>query len=249
MADLLVVENLVKSFGALRAVDDVSFSVAEGEVLGIAGPNGSGKSTLFNAITGIPYRPTSGRVSFAGERIDTLSPHRIARSGLARTFQTETDFETLSVFDNVLVALVAAKPSLGHGERMRLALSALDFVGYAGDPARPAGEISVYDRKILMLATAMALEPRILLLDEPASGLSRPEVLRTVDLIRRIGEAGVTIMVIEHVISLLLSVCDRLIVLNFGTKLAEGDPQAVVRDPAVVNAYVGTARADDDAAA
>lgn len=249
MTDLLVVENLVKSFGALRAVDDVSFSVAEGEVLGIAGPNGSGKSTLFNAITGIPYRPTSGRVSFAGERIDTLPPHRIARTGLARTFQTETDFETLSVFDNVLVALVAAKPSLGHGERMRLARSALDFVGYAGDPARPAGEISVYDRKILMLATAMALEPRILLLDEPASGLSRPEVLRTVDLIRRIGEAGVTIMVIEHVISLLLSVCDRLIVLNFGTKLAEGDPQAVVRDPAVVTAYVGTARADDDAAA
>lgn len=249
MADLLVVENLVKSFGALRAVDDVSLAVAEGEVLGIAGPNGSGKSTLFNAITGIPYRPTSGRVSFAGSRIDTLPAHHVARAGIARTFQTETDFETLSVLDNVLVALVAAKPAAGHAERMRLAEAALGFLGFEGDLRRPAGEISVFDRKILMLATAMALEPRMLLLDEPASGLSRPEVLKTVELIRRINAAGVTIMVIEHVISLLLSVSDRLIVLNFGTKLAEGDPQAVVRDPAVVSAYVGAGGADGHAAA
>jgi branched-chain amino acid transport system ATP-binding protein len=244
MADLLIAETVTKTFGALRAVDDISFTVAEGEVLGIAGPNGSGKSTLFNTITGIPYRPTSGRITFAGNRIDGLSPHLIAKAGIARTFQTETDFESLSVLDNALIPLVSQHPDKSHRERVGLAEELLDFVGFDDNPARPASEVSVFDRKLLMLATALAMQPRLLLLDEPASGLSRPEVQKTSEVIEKINATGVTIMLIEHVISLLLSVSNRLIVLNFGSKLAEGEPQTVVRDPRVVEAYVG-AGADD----
>lgn len=247
MPALLAAENVTKTFGALRAVDGVSFEVDAGEILGIAGPNGSGKSTLFNAITGIPFHPTSGRITFDGQRIERMAPHDIARAGVARTFQTETDFESLSVLDNALVPLVAMNPSAGHAERVRKAEELLDFVGLEGSPARPANELSVFDRKLLMIATAMALEPRVLLLDEPASGLSRPEVQKTGDLIRKINQSGVTILLIEHVISLLLAVCGRLIVLNFGRLLAEGEPEAVVRDPRVVEAYMGAGAVDDAA--
>lgn len=248
MAELLVAENVTKTFGALRAVDDLSFSVAEGEVLGIAGPNGSGKSTLFNTITAIPYHANSGRISFAGRRIEGLSPHAIAMAGIARTFQTETDFESLSVLDNLLVPLVAANPSFSHAERVRQAEDTMVFVGYDGDPDRLASDLSVFDRKLLMLATALALKPRMLLLDEPASGLSRPEVQKTSELITKINASGVTIMLIEHVISLLVSVSNRLIVLNFGGKLAEGDPNTVVRDASVIEAYLGSGAIDDAAA-
>ncbi|MEQ8651590.1 MAG: ATP-binding cassette domain-containing protein [Kiloniellales bacterium] len=249
MADLLTVEKVTKTFGALRAVDGISFQVGEGEVLGIAGPNGSGKSTLFNALTAIPYPANSGRITFCGRRIDRLSPHRIARAGIARTFQTETDFETLSVLDNAMIPLIAAKTGASHGARLRLAEETCALVGLAGDLQRPASELSIFDRKLLMLASALALKPKLLLLDEPASGLSRPEVQKTTDVIRQINAMGVTIMLIEHVIPLLLSVSQRLIVLNFGRKLAEGEPERVVRDPLVVEAYLGAEARDDGAAA
>lgn len=249
MTDLLVLDDVGKSFGALRAVDGVSFSVAAGEVLGIAGPNGSGKSTLFNIITGIPFRPDRGAITFAGERIERLAPHLIARRGIARTFQTETDFETLSVEDNMLTALAQRRDGLGHAERVREARRLLDFVGVAAAPDRTAGEISVFDRKKLMIATALALRPKLLLLDEPASGLSQPEVEGTIALIRAINATGVAIVLIEHVISLLMSVSARLVVLNFGSVLASGDPVDVVRDPRVVEAYLGAGAGRDLAAA
>ncbi len=240
MTDLLVVENVTKSFGALRAVDGVSLAAAEGEILGIAGPNGSGKSTLFNAITGIPFHPDSGRIFFAGEPIERLPAYRIAQRGVARTFQTETDFETLSVLDNVLIGMISRNHPADHASRVRRAEELLAFVGLDTDPDRPAGELSVFDRKCLMLATALSLEPRLLLLDEPASGLARPDVLRTTELIRKINASGITVILIEHVVSLLLSVSRRLIVLNFGRVLAEGEPALVVRDPRVVEAYLGS---------
>jgi len=249
MADMLVVEEVTKTFGALRAVDGVSFRVSEGEVLGIAGPNGSGKSTLFNTLTGIPYHANSGRIAFEGRRIERLRPHRIARAGIARTFQTETDFESLTVLDNVLIPLVAAGIGEGHAGRVALAEETCGLVGLEGDLARPASALSVFDRKLLMVASALALEPKLLLMDEPASGLSRPEVKQTTDLIRRINARGTTIILIEHVIPLLLSVSHRLIVLNFGRLLAEGDPETVMADPRVIEAYIGAGAGDDSAAA
>ena len=249
MATLLTVENVGKSFGALRAVDGISFEVAEDEIVGIAGPNGSGKSTLFNIITSLPYRADRGRITFAGRSIERLPPHRIARAGIARTFQTETDFESLSILDNVLIGMKPDELARDRAHRRERALEILTFVGVEDDPERPVGEVSVFDRKRLMIASALAGGPRLLLLDEPASGLSRPDVESMDLLIRRINERGIAVVLIEHVISLMLSVAHRLIVLNFGQVMAEGAPESVVRDPQVVEAYLGPGVRHDDALA
>ncbi len=236
---LLAVEAVSKSFGALRAVDAVSFDVRAGEVFGIAGPNGSGKSTLFNVISGIPFGPDSGRVAFDGHDLHSLRGHRIARLGLARTFQRETSFDTLSVLDN---ALMGAAYGLGRraGPPARAAAAALEFTGFApGSFARPASELSVYDRKRLMLASALAMRPSLVMLDEPASGLTRPEIELLVALIRRVAASGAAVLLIEHVLTVLLSLSDRLMVLNQGRVLTLGEPSTVVRDREVVRAYLG----------
>ncbi|MBM3517135.1 MAG: ABC transporter ATP-binding protein [Alphaproteobacteria bacterium] len=240
MADVLVVENVVKTFGALRAVDGVSLSVREGEVFGVAGPNGSGKSTLFNIITGIPFHADSGRILFDGTPIERMPPHAICRAGIARTFQTETDFETLSLFDNVKLGTVYGHArGMSEEEQRRVTRETLEFVGLGGDHDRPAGDISVFDKKRLMIASALATKPRLLLLDEPASGLTRPEIRETSALIRRLSETGVTIVLIEHVLPLLLTVSNRLMVLNFGQVLTEGHPKEVVKNEQVIEAYLG----------
>ena len=240
---LLVVEAASKSFGALRAVDRVSFAVEPGEVFGIAGPNGSGKSTLFNVISAIPFSPDEGRVLFEGRDLRGLKGHHVARLGLARTFQRETSFETLSVFDNALMGATYGLAGSASGPVVPRVVEALDFAGFerAGF-RRPASELSVYDRKCLMLATALAMAPRLLLLDEPASGLTKPETEALIALIRRVAAVGVTILLIEHVLTVLLALSQRLMVLNQGRVLVLGDPETVVRDPEVVRAYLGDRR-------
>lgn len=242
--DILVVENARKSFGQLRAVDEISFAVRAGEIFGIAGPNGSGKSTLFNIMTAIPFSADGGTFTFDGRRIERLAAHRICQSGVARTFQKETTFDSLSAYQNVLLGAVYGR---GRGDAARLAARAREALGFVGiaeaQHDRPGGELSVFDKKRLMIASALATEPRILLLDEPASGLTKPEVDETAALVRRVNQLGVTVLIIEHVLPLLLSLSERVMVLNQGRELTTGLPQDVMRDERVVEAYLGTRRA------
>ncbi len=236
---LLLAEKICKSFGSLRAVDGVSLEVYPGQIYGVAGPNGSGKSTLFNTLTAIPYRADSGRIAFAGQAIQRWPAHRICQFGLVRTFQKDAEFERLSARQNVRVGAVFGGPKNQPNIDHRVS-AALEFVGF--DPARverPVRELSVFNKKQLMIASALAAQPKLLMMDEPASGLTKPEVDELAKLVRKINAAGITVLLIEHVLPLLLSVSQRLLVLNYGQMLAEGEPQDVIKNPAVIEAYLG----------
>ncbi len=237
---LLEIDAVSKAFGSLKAVDEVSFTVDAGDIFGVAGPNGSGKSTLFNLITGIPFGPDAGWVKFDGVEIQGRSGNQIARLGLARTFQRETSFDGLTVLENAVIGAHFGNPGRSLAVVRDEAAEALEFVGIAAPSfGRLAGELSVYDRKCLMLATAIAMKPRMILLDEPASSLTRPEIEASVDLIRRTAARGITIVLIEHVLTFLMSLSQRLLVLNNGRVLASGAPAAVIEDPQVIEAYLG----------
>ena len=252
MTALLAVEDLAIAFGGLAALSGVSFAVGEGEIFGLIGPNGAGKTTVFNVVTGL-YRPDRGRVTFAGADLGRLSPHRIARAGIGRTFQNTEVFRALSALDNVLVGahaslhggLVAAALSLGtvrreEAEARRQARSLLERVGLADVADVPAGDLPLGSQKRLELARALASAPRLLLLDEPAGGLNPTETRALMELIRGLrDERRLTIMLVEHDMELVMGLCDRVAVLHYGRKIAEGPPRAVAADPAVIEAYLG----------
>ncbi|WP_282610160.1 ABC transporter ATP-binding protein [Pelagibius sp. Alg239-R121] len=239
---ILAVSGLTKTFGALKAVDDISFDVAPGEILGIAGPNGSGKSTLFNAITRIPFSATAGVVLFEGQEVHHLLPHDIATAGIARTFQRESVFPSLSAIDNVLTAIEQTRRGGSFQRNVVLAEQALDVVGFPATLHNwRAAELPIFLRKLVMIGSAMALDPKILLLDEPASSLTPEEIERMRALIANLKAMNVTILLIEHVLPLLTSVSDRLMVMDQGRIIAMGAPDAVIRDPNVVEAYLGVA--------
>lgn len=236
-APILDIQGLNKSFGGLKALNDVSFSVQPGELLGIAGPNGSGKSTLFNVISHIPFGPDSGTIVYDGQRIDHMKAHDIAALGLTRTFQKDAEFPNLSVRETIELAAVYGARIKKPAKQIEEQLELLEF-----DLTRiniPTTELSVYERKQTMIASALVMKPKVLMLDEPASGLTKPEIESLDRLLRKINSQSVTVVLIEHVLSLLLSVSQRLIVLNEGKLLAQGDPQTVFKNPQVIDAYLG----------
>lgn len=236
---ILEVVDASKHFAGLKAVNGVSFGVTGGEILGIAGPNGSGKSTLFNLITGVPFGPTSGEIRFQGQRIDRWPAHSIARAGLARTFQKDAEFPDLTA-DETLLVCGTYNGRLGRAAALTRSDEVLGLVGFT-DARRgiPSRNLSVYEKKQLMIASGLMSRPAVLMLDEPASGLTKPEIESLDRLLVAVNASGVTVLLIEHVLSLLLSISQRLIVLNQGSVLAEGNPAEVVRNEEVITAYLG----------
>jgi branched-chain amino acid transport system ATP-binding protein len=236
-AVLLSVRGLSKSFGALKVVDNVCFDLHEGEVLGILGPNGAGKTMLFNLVSG-DLRADGGDIFLRGQSLAHLPSHERARLGIGRTYQIPRPYPQMTTFENLLVAAMFAG-GLGEQDANESCASILDDCGLAEWANRLAGSLTLLDRKRLELARALAGVPKILLLDEIAGGLTEEEAAELVFLVKRIRDSGVTIIWIEHVLRAIMPVADRMLVLNFGEKIAEGRPQDVIEDPDVRRVYIG----------
>jgi len=234
---LLALHDVSKSYGAIKVTDRISLSVRSGQTLGILGPNGAGKTTLFNLISG-DVRVDGGRVEYDGRDVTSLAPHQRCRRGIGRSYQVPQPFGAMTVFENLVTAACFGG---GQAEReaWQTAVEVLEKTGLGVHANKPAGALTLLDRKRLELARALATKPKLLLLDEIAGGLTEHEAATLVDELRRIKGEGMTMIWIEHVVHALLSIADRLFVINFGQKLAEGEPQAVMNDAEVRRVYMG----------
>ena len=234
---LLEVASVTKRFGGLTAVDQTSLRVEEGEIVGLVGPNGAGKTTLLNVIAGV-YRPDGGSIRFRGEEIAGLSPAAICRKGIARTFQISRCFPKMSVFENVYTGAVFGDPKKGQSATLRAA-DALRLVQFPMPPSTPADKLNAIQLKRLDLARALATNPTLLLLDESATGLIPSELVDMMGIVCDIRNHGISVIVVEHVMRVIMGICDRVVVLHYGKKIADSTPDGIVNDETVVNAYLG----------
>jgi len=235
---ILGVRNVTKRFGGLQALTDVTFELPGGQILGLLGPNGAGKTTLFNVINGV-YAPEAGHITFRGKEITGWPPYRVAQSGLARTHQVVRPLNELTVRENVMVGACFGRERHSLASAAHVAEDVLNRVGLSERSRQITGSLNVAQKKRLELARALAARPHLLLLDEVLAGLNPTEIALMVDTIRRIRDDGVTILMIEHVMQAVMSVSDRVLVLDYGILIAEGRPQEVANNPKVVEAYLG----------
>ena len=238
---LLAVDAVEKRFGGLPAVDGVTFGVDEGEILAVAGPNGAGKSTLLKTIGGLE-RPSAGTVTLAGERVDGLAPHRVRRRGIAMVMQAPLTFGSMTTLENVLLGAMfgGGDGVVGEPEAIRRAQEALAFVGLEGRANQPVASLNLHQQRFLEMAKALAGRPRLLLVDEVMAGLNDAELAASVQIVRTARDIlGITVIWVEHVMQAVMRLAERVIVLNFGRMLAEGEPEAVMRHPDVIDAYLG----------
>ena len=234
---ILKCENVTKQFGKLYAVEDLSFGVEEGIIFGIAGTNGSGKTTTFNLITGV--YPFTGDIIFNGEKISGMSPYKICHKGIARTFQIPQLFLSLPLLENIKAGVYFGSPGAKHNE-MKTIKEVLEFVGLKGKEKTIAANLKLLDKKLAMIATALATKPKMLLLDEPIAGLNPTEIRQSIDLFKRINQdLGVTILIIEHFMKVLTELSQRLMILENGTQICIGPPHEVTEDPRVIETYLG----------
>jgi branched-chain amino acid transport system ATP-binding protein len=235
--EILTAENIIKKFGGLIALKGVSISVRQGEIVGIMGPNGSGKTTLINVISGV-YMPDEGRVIFEGKDITYIPSHLRARMGILRTYQTPRPFRKLSVIENVAIA-VRNNPRYNRENVYKVSRDILTFVGLEKYIDAPVSSLNTFMLKKLDLARALALSPKLLMIDEIVAGLTEAEALEVSKLIKELHRQGITLMIVEHVIPFLAETCERIIVLNEGKIIAEGKPDEVISNPAVISSYIG----------
>jgi len=251
MSALLSLENVTKKFGGLVAVNDVSFAVDKGEIVGLIGPNGAGKTTVFNIITG-NYQPGQGHIRFDGTEITGRKPHQIVVGGIARTFQNIRLFQEMSLLENVLAGCHCRMKSGFLSSMLRLptqqreekqavekAMQELAFVGLDGDFANEAGNLSYGNQRLLEIARALATSPQFIILDEPAGGMNEQETEALSTLIKAIQARGITILLIEHDMNLVMKICEKLVVLEYGAKIAEGTPEEIKVNERVIEAYLG----------
>ncbi|MFN2123486.1 MAG: ABC transporter ATP-binding protein [Candidatus Promineifilaceae bacterium] len=236
---ILQVEGVSKQFGGLQALQDVTFDLPEGQIMGLIGPNGAGKTTLFNCISGV-YEPTAGRVIFRGDDITGIKPYYIAKKGMARTHQIVRPLEELTVLENVMVGACFGQQDYGLGEARKIAHEIMSFVGLSDRSDQLAGSLNVGQKKRLEMARALAAQPYLLLLDEVLAGLNPSEISQMVEIVKAIrNEREITIIMIEHVMHAVMNVSDRIVVLDYGRQLAEGTPQEIAENEKVIEAYLG----------